>query len=106
MTKSQIEVVLADLGYDFNQNIKMPEVSSIYLTTDNVIYPSNNTRLNFCDENGSALLLVYEGYEKEDGTFIASRNYPNEIVSFDTIAGFTLVSDRHKFEPFKVTKAV
>ena len=106
MTKAQIQVVLEDFGYDFNQNIKMSEVSSIYLTTDNVIYPSSNTRLNFCTENGAAILLVYEGYEKEDGSFIAIKNYPTEIISFSTIAGFTLVSDRHQFEPFKYSKAV
>ena len=106
MTEAQIISILDDLGYEMNRPIKMSDVSSIYLVTDNTFYPSDDTRLVFSNEGGANLLLIYRGYEDDNGDFVYSKNYPDEIISFSAIAGFTLTGDNHIYEPFKYSLAV
>lgn len=106
MTTKQIQAVLDDYGYSFNEKIKFPECSSIYLTTDGNVYPGTSTRFEFSTKNGNELLLVYDGKEDKDGNFIYTKTIPQHYISFSIIAGFTMVGPTHISEPFRLSQSV
>ena len=100
MTKSQISEFLSDMDYEANELIAMPEVSSIYTTLDNCIYPDSETRFIF-NTSSNGILEVYHGKIVND-EFVADAEYANYYISFYCIGGFTLVSPTHISQPFRL----
>ena len=105
MNKTQILAVLSDMGFTANKLINMTDISSIYLTTDHMLYPDNTTRFYFKADDNCELLLVYNGKEI-NGEFISSSKLPNYVCSFDIISGFYNVNELHIKKPYAIGLAV
>ena len=105
MTKTQILAILSDMGFSANRLINMMDVSSIYLTTDHMLYPDETSRFYFKTDNNCELLLVYDGKEI-GGEFISSSKLPKYICSFDIISGFYNVNELHIKKPYTMGLAV
>ena len=104
MTKNQIVKILTRLGYSTEMDIPLSEVSSIYLCTDGCLYPDENTRFNFHEIGDSGVLIVSKGTKKENGEF--EKESVKTYIDFAVISGFTMVSEKHIAQPFKISKAV
>lgn len=105
MTKAQILAVLSDMGFEANRLINMTDVSSIYLTTDHMLYPDDTTRFYFKTDGNCELLLVYNGKEI-NGEFVSSSKLPKYICTFDIISGFYNTSSLHIKKPYAMGLAV
>lgn len=107
MTKSQIEIVLNDLGYKFNEMIKANDISVISSDLDGLVYSGDSTRLYFktftLSEDG--LLEIYYGKEINE-QFIFKGETPSYVIPFSALYGFTLSSPIHMLEPYKFGLAV
>lgn len=103
MTNSQLNIILTDLGYPQNRQIKANQISVISSDLDGCIYTGDGTRLNFNTVKG--ILEVYYGKEK-DGEFIFKGTAPSYAIPLENIYGITLVSPIHNLEPYKTGQAV
>lgn len=106
MTSKKIKKVLSSLNYDMEKEIKLEEVSSIYLKTDGCLYPDNSTIFLFHEIGESGVLLVYRGITLSDGTFKKLLEIPSSFVDFSMIVGFTLVNSANIKQPYSIGRSV
>lgn len=86
MTKGQITHILSLLKYETNKLIPLEGISTIVLEGNFNVYPDENTRVKFVDENGVELLLGYRG-KTVNGEFIPEQN-PRFAIQFEQIIAF------------------
>lgn len=90
MRTNQIMKVLNDLGYSTGMDIPLDEVAYIFLTSDGMIYPGDDTRFNFHVFGESGVLEVKRGFTNLAGEFVKQGNLPTTYIDFAIIEGFVM----------------
>ena len=105
MTIKQVKAILDDLGYSTDMMIPLTEVNSIFLLSNESVYPDDTTYVKFDSKN--SLMLVYDG-ETVDGVFIpkAGEENPRLIMDLFNVEGFLLTSKARRKAPYRMSTSV
>ena len=103
MTINQVEVILDEIGgYKTDMLIPLTEVNSIFLLSNESIYPDDSTHVLF--DSANELMLVYDG-ETVNGEFIP-KAMPRVIMDLFNIEGFMLTSTSRRKSPYRVSMSM
>lgn len=106
MTKAQITSILGDLEYSLNMDLEMPEVSSIILSLDHMVYPDEHSVFRFDTSDSANLLLIYNGKKDSNYQFIKDDSIPKYIIPFEKIFGFNLTSSTRAKKPYSFGRSL
>lgn len=110
MTSKQIKFIINQIGnYEMNKLIPLTEVQALVLTSDECIYPSETSWIEFVnkDSNGNVLdlFIVYDGILNDDGAFIPNEK-PTYIGSTSNIMAISMVNKKRMKEPYKIAEVI
>ena len=103
MTISQVKVILDEIGgYSTVMLIPLTEVNSIFLLSNENIYPDDSTHVYF--DSVHSLMKVYDG-ETVNGVFIP-KSKPRVIMDLFNVEGFMLTSNYRRKSPYRLSMSM
>lgn len=105
MTVNQISVILNELGYSMDMPIPLTEVNSIFLLSNESVYPDDRTYVKF--DSANSLMYVYDG-ETVNGEFIPTFGFdkPRIVMDLFNVEGFMLTSKSRRKAPYRLSLSV